>query len=421
MDIYKQFSQQVQPIIVLNFIVEEKYYDVNVSPDKREVFLKNEAEVVKELKTKLEEFFDGIQRSKLVENLKKKQDSYNPHLDEEDNAILKNLQKKKVIGGKEESGEMKMSQKMKKHMEIGGRMSQYKENLARKRKMDQQEKESKALKEREDQLKKEEFEEQEKEVPTIQRLKVEESEEEDDEEQKEGTFASDDRTLSISERVNKMSKQIEERAKAHQKLDPRTQIQKQKDFLSKFKAASRRVHKTSVEKEEVDVEKEDKKPKDYMSMINRKFTPTNVTYVDKENDPAYELNKALLEYDDEKMKAFKRQKIEIINKTVNLDGQYRSTQKTPSDKDITRESADPSQMDTEHPMDCEKLVFMDKLPVMSGFDNEDTEIFLDISTLPLKIEQEKLRYSLMEERKLANVLTKRMENKKSAQKDKFDT
>ena len=90
------------PIIVLNFQVEDKYYDINVSPDKREVFLKSEAEIVRELKIKLTEFFDEIQKSKLVQNLRKKSDAYNPTLNKDDNDVLKHLQKKKVSldGGK---------------------------------------------------------------------------------------------------------------------------------------------------------------------------------------------------------------------------------------------------------------------------------------------------------------------------------
>ena len=46
------------PVIVLNFNVEDQYYDINVTPDKREVFLKNEQEIITELKQKLHTFFE---------------------------------------------------------------------------------------------------------------------------------------------------------------------------------------------------------------------------------------------------------------------------------------------------------------------------------------------------------------------------
>ena len=41
-------------------LVEDENYDINVSPDKREVFIKNEAEVLEELKTQLTQFFEDI-------------------------------------------------------------------------------------------------------------------------------------------------------------------------------------------------------------------------------------------------------------------------------------------------------------------------------------------------------------------------
>ena len=54
----------MNPLLVLNLDVEENNYDINVSPDKREVFIKNESEVINELRTKLTEFFESIQRTK---------------------------------------------------------------------------------------------------------------------------------------------------------------------------------------------------------------------------------------------------------------------------------------------------------------------------------------------------------------------
>jgi len=47
--------------------VEDDNYDINASPDKREVFIKNELEIIKELKKDLEDFFENIQRVKAYE------------------------------------------------------------------------------------------------------------------------------------------------------------------------------------------------------------------------------------------------------------------------------------------------------------------------------------------------------------------
>jgi DNA mismatch repair protein PMS2 len=52
------------PIIILNLDVEDNNYDINVSPDKREVFIKNEEEVIEHLREILTEFFEDIQRTK---------------------------------------------------------------------------------------------------------------------------------------------------------------------------------------------------------------------------------------------------------------------------------------------------------------------------------------------------------------------
>ena len=50
--------------MIWNILVEENNYDINVSPDKREVFIKNENDALNELKIKLVEFFEDIQRVK---------------------------------------------------------------------------------------------------------------------------------------------------------------------------------------------------------------------------------------------------------------------------------------------------------------------------------------------------------------------
>lgn len=50
----------MNPMIIMNIDVEDNNYDINVSPDKRDVFLKNEDEVIDALRTKLIEFFENI-------------------------------------------------------------------------------------------------------------------------------------------------------------------------------------------------------------------------------------------------------------------------------------------------------------------------------------------------------------------------
>ena len=50
----------MNPLLILNIEVEENNYDINVSPDKREVFIKNEEEVIEKLRLKLAEFFEDI-------------------------------------------------------------------------------------------------------------------------------------------------------------------------------------------------------------------------------------------------------------------------------------------------------------------------------------------------------------------------
>jgi DNA mismatch repair protein PMS2 len=45
-EIYKQYNSASSPYMILNLEVEDGNYDINVSPDKREVFIDNEAEVL---------------------------------------------------------------------------------------------------------------------------------------------------------------------------------------------------------------------------------------------------------------------------------------------------------------------------------------------------------------------------------------
>lgn len=61
-DLYKQYNSSSAPIAILKLLVEDDNYDINAAPDKREVFIKNEKEMLPELRVKLEEFFERICR-----------------------------------------------------------------------------------------------------------------------------------------------------------------------------------------------------------------------------------------------------------------------------------------------------------------------------------------------------------------------
>jgi DNA mismatch repair ATPase MutL len=50
--------------VVWNVLVEDFNYDINVTPDKRDVFIKNEGQVLEALKIELTQFFEDIQRVK---------------------------------------------------------------------------------------------------------------------------------------------------------------------------------------------------------------------------------------------------------------------------------------------------------------------------------------------------------------------
>ena len=51
----------MNPILIINILVEDDNYDINASPDKREVFLKNEKEVIDLMKVHLADFYENIQ------------------------------------------------------------------------------------------------------------------------------------------------------------------------------------------------------------------------------------------------------------------------------------------------------------------------------------------------------------------------
>ena len=53
-DIYRQFNESSNPIVILRLLVEDDNYDINVSPDKREVFIKNERDILPLFRAELE-------------------------------------------------------------------------------------------------------------------------------------------------------------------------------------------------------------------------------------------------------------------------------------------------------------------------------------------------------------------------------
>ncbi|KAG0057112.1 Mismatch repair endonuclease pms2 [Gryganskiella cystojenkinii] len=57
-EVYHSFNTNQSPFLVANLILPTSSYDVNVSPDKRTIFLHDERMLVEELRTKLTEFFE---------------------------------------------------------------------------------------------------------------------------------------------------------------------------------------------------------------------------------------------------------------------------------------------------------------------------------------------------------------------------
>ena len=51
-EMYKLYNPAASVLVLWNILVEDNNYDINVSPDKREVFIKNENEALEELKIK---------------------------------------------------------------------------------------------------------------------------------------------------------------------------------------------------------------------------------------------------------------------------------------------------------------------------------------------------------------------------------
>ncbi|CAO1637135.1 unnamed protein product [Parajaminaea phylloscopi] len=68
-DVYRQFNTNQVPMLVADFVIEAGRYDVNVSPDKRTIFLHEEQQLTEALKTALEDFFAPARQTLGVNSL----------------------------------------------------------------------------------------------------------------------------------------------------------------------------------------------------------------------------------------------------------------------------------------------------------------------------------------------------------------
>ncbi|CDR42708.1 CYFA0S10e01376g1_1 [Cyberlindnera fabianii] len=59
-EVYKTYNNVQYPVIILDFEMDTHYLDVNVTPNKRTILIHNEMYVIEELRTKLIEFWDGL-------------------------------------------------------------------------------------------------------------------------------------------------------------------------------------------------------------------------------------------------------------------------------------------------------------------------------------------------------------------------
>ncbi|KAG0088117.1 Mismatch repair endonuclease pms2 [Podila epicladia] len=57
-EVYHSFNTNQSPFLIANLVMPTSFYDVNVSPDKRTIFLHNERMIVEEIRNKLTELFE---------------------------------------------------------------------------------------------------------------------------------------------------------------------------------------------------------------------------------------------------------------------------------------------------------------------------------------------------------------------------
>lgn len=68
-EIYRQFNMNQYPFVYLNILIDKKHIDVNVTPDKRQVFLDNEKLVLAVLKSTLLDLFKHLPSNYTMQNL----------------------------------------------------------------------------------------------------------------------------------------------------------------------------------------------------------------------------------------------------------------------------------------------------------------------------------------------------------------
>uniref|UniRef100_K3WIM5 MutL C-terminal dimerisation domain-containing protein n=1 Tax=Globisporangium ultimum (strain ATCC 200006 / CBS 805.95 / DAOM BR144) TaxID=431595 RepID=K3WIM5_GLOUD len=66
-EVWRQYEMKQKPACVLNFLLPLGDYDVNVTPDKRETFIKHEAEIIQAFKTQLNKLYEPSRGTFLVQ------------------------------------------------------------------------------------------------------------------------------------------------------------------------------------------------------------------------------------------------------------------------------------------------------------------------------------------------------------------
>ena len=61
---YKVYSPAAIVFVIWNLLIKESNYDINISHDKREIFIRNEVEILPVLKDNLSKFFEYLKNTK---------------------------------------------------------------------------------------------------------------------------------------------------------------------------------------------------------------------------------------------------------------------------------------------------------------------------------------------------------------------
>ncbi|XP_020574712.1 DNA mismatch repair protein PMS1 isoform X2 [Phalaenopsis equestris] len=70
-EVYKSSNSKQYPIAIMNFIIPATYYDVNVTPDKRKVFISDEGSIMISLRAEIEKIYSPHQCSYSINNITK--------------------------------------------------------------------------------------------------------------------------------------------------------------------------------------------------------------------------------------------------------------------------------------------------------------------------------------------------------------